>query len=94
MGYYIKFTRLSMKYFLILWVCSAINGSCIVPPISIPETFNSHNECVAAGYAEGYNVFVAIDKKIAIINKLLHPSSEKHSMISNTAGICIGWDNI
>ena len=54
-----------MKYFLILWVCSAINGSCIVPPISIPETFNSHNECVAAGYAEGYNVFVAIDKKMA-----------------------------
>ena len=54
-----------MKYFLILWVCSAINGSCIVPPISIPETFNSHNECVAAGYAEGYNVVEAIDKKIA-----------------------------
>ena len=65
MGYYIIFTRLSMKYFLILWVCSAINGSCIVPPISITETFNSHNECVAAGYAEGYNVFVVIDKKIA-----------------------------
>ena len=65
MGYYIKFTRLSMKYFLILWVCSAINGSCIVPPISIPETFNSHNECVAAGYAQGYNVFKAIDPIVA-----------------------------
>ncbi len=54
-----------MKYFLILWVCSAINASCIVPPITVPGTFNSHNECVAAGYAEGYNVFVAIDQKIA-----------------------------
>ena len=54
-----------MKYFLILWVCSAINGSCIVPPISIPETFNSHNECVAAGYAQGYNVFKAIDPIVA-----------------------------
>ncbi len=54
-----------MKYFLILWVCSAINASCIVPPITVPGTFNSHNECVAAGYAEGYNVFVAIDKKMA-----------------------------
>ena len=52
-----------MKYFLLLWVCSAFNASCIVPPITIPETFNSHNECVAAGYAEGYNVFVVIDKK-------------------------------
>ena len=54
-----------MKYFLILWVCSAINGSCIVPPISIPETFNSHNECVSAGYAQGYNVFKAIDSIVA-----------------------------
>ena len=61
MGYYIKFTRLSMKYFLILWVCSAINASCIVPPITIPDTFSSHNECVSAGYAQGLNVFKSID---------------------------------
>ena len=54
-----------MKYFLILWVCSAINASCITPPISVPDEFDSHNACVAAGYAEGYNVFVAIDKKLA-----------------------------
>ncbi len=46
-------------------MCSAINGSCIVPPISIPETFNSHNECVSAGYAQGYNVFKAIDPIVA-----------------------------
>ena len=65
MGYYIKFTRLSMKYFLILWVCSAINGSCIVPPITIPDIFNSHNECVSAGYAQGLNVFQSINSKIA-----------------------------
>ena len=54
-----------MKFFLILWVCSAINASCIVPPISVPGAFDSHIECVSAGYAEGYNVFVAIDKKMA-----------------------------
>ena len=54
-----------MKYFLILWVCSAINASCITPPISVPGTFNSHTECVSAGYKEGYNVFIAIDKKLA-----------------------------
>ena len=65
MGYYINFTIVSMKYFLILWVCSAINASCIVPPITIPETFNSHNECVSAGYAQGYNVFTAIDSIVA-----------------------------
>ena len=54
-----------MKYFLILWVCSAINLSCLVPPIATPETYNSHNECVSAGYAQGYNVFKAIDSTIA-----------------------------
>ena len=65
MGYYIKFTRLSMKYFLILWVCSAINASCIVPPITTPEAYNSHNECVSAGYAQGFNVFKSIDPKVS-----------------------------
>ena len=54
-----------MKYLLILWVCSAINASCIVPPITTPETYNSHNECVSAGYAQGYNVVQAIDPIVA-----------------------------
>ena len=54
-----------MKYFLILWVCSAINASCITPPISVPGEFDSHSACVSAGYKEGYNVFIAIDKKLA-----------------------------
>jgi len=65
MGYYIKFTRVSMKYFLILWVCSSFNASCIVPPITTPETYDSHNECISAGYAQGLNVFKSIDQKIA-----------------------------
>ena len=54
-----------MKYLLILWVCSAINASCIVPPITTPEIYNSHNECVSAGYAQGFNVFIAIDQPLA-----------------------------
>ena len=53
-----------MKFFLILWVCSAINGSCMLPPITLPYTFDSHNECVAAGYKQGLNVFKTIDQKI------------------------------
>jgi len=36
-----------------------------VPPITTPETYNSHNECVSAGYAQGYNVFTAIDSIVA-----------------------------
>jgi len=65
MGYYSEITGLSMKYFLLLWVCSAFNASCIVPPITIPDSFNSHNECVREGYAQGLNVFQSIDLKIA-----------------------------
>ena len=65
MGYYSEITGLSMKYFLILWVCSAINASCIVPPITTPETYDSHNECVSAGYAQGFNVFKSIDPIVA-----------------------------
>ena len=53
-----------MKFFLILWVCSAINASCIVPPITVPETFNSHNECVTVGYKNGLNVFKAMNPKV------------------------------
>ena len=65
MGYYSETTCLSMKYFLILWVCSAINASCIVPPITTPEIYNSHNECVSAGYVQGFNVFKSIDPKVS-----------------------------
>ena len=54
-----------MKFFLILWVCSAIHGSCIVPPITVPGEYNSHTACVTAGYKEGHNVFIAIDKTLA-----------------------------
>ena len=64
MGYYSEITGLSMKYFLLLWVCSAINGSCIVPPVTIPETFNRHNACVREGYKQGLNVFQLMDQKI------------------------------
>ena len=53
MGYYSETTCLSKKYFLILWVCSAINGACLTPSIMNPTPFNSHYECVSAGYTEG-----------------------------------------
>ena len=65
MGYYSEITGLSMKYFLLLWVCSAFNASCMVPPITTPETYNNHNACVSAGYAQGFNVFKSIDPIVA-----------------------------
>ena len=49
-----------MKYFLILWVCSAINGSCMTPPLQSPDVFNSHYECVKTGYLDGLKMVQAI----------------------------------
>ncbi len=67
-----------MKYLLILWVCSSINASCILPPITTPEVYNSHNECISAGYAQGYNVFKAIDSIIAEQNQYLITNITDH----------------
>ena len=53
-----------MKYFLILWVCSAINGSCMAPPIQSNQLFNSHYECVKAGYLDGLQMVQAMGEKI------------------------------
>ena len=49
-----------MKFFLILWVCSAINGSCMVPPIQSNQLFDSHYECVKAGYLDGLQMVQAM----------------------------------
>ena len=62
MGYYSEITGLSMKHFLLLWVCSAINGSCLMPPIQKSQLFNSHYECVNAGYIEGLQMVQAMGR--------------------------------
>ena len=49
-----------MKYFLLLWVCSAINGACMLPPLQSSQFFNNHYECVTAGYLEGLQMVQAI----------------------------------
>ena len=49
-----------MKYFLLLWVCSAVNGSCMTPPLQSNQLFDSHYECVTAGYLEGLQVVQAM----------------------------------
>ena len=64
MGYYSEITGLSMKYFLLLWVCSAINGSCILPPLQSSQLFNSHYECVNEGYREGLKMVQAMGREI------------------------------
>ena len=52
-----------MKFFLILWVCSALNGACMVPPVTYPQPFNSHYECVKEGYITGLDMVKVMDRK-------------------------------
>ena len=62
-----------MKYFLMLWVCSAIDGSCIPPPIQNPQPFNSHYECVKAGYLAGSQMVQAIGRDEVEKNRIFVP---------------------
>jgi len=62
-----------MKYFLILWVCSAIDGSCITPPIQNPKPFNNHYECVKAGYSAGLQMVQAIGRNEVEKNRIFVP---------------------
>ena len=59
-----------MKFFLFLWVCSAINGSCMMPPIQKPQPFNSHYECVSAGYLDAMKMVQAMGEEIVEKNRL------------------------
>ena len=49
-----------MKYFLLLWVCSAINGACMLPPIQSNQLFNSHYKGGKAGYLAGLRMVETI----------------------------------
>ena len=59
-----------MMYFLFLWVCSSINGACIVPPIQHIQPFNSHYECVSAGYLNGLQMVQKIGEEEIEKNRL------------------------
>ena len=50
-----------MKYLLILWGCSAINGACMAPPVTYPLPFESHYECVKEGYITGLDMIKAMN---------------------------------
>ena len=59
-----------MKYFLFLWVCSAINGSCITPPIQKAQPFNSHYECVNAGHLDAMKMVQTMGRETIEKNRL------------------------
>ena len=53
-----------MKFFLILWVCSAVHGTCLSPPITKPTLFNTHYECVNEGYIDAMQLVKAMGREI------------------------------
>ena len=59
-----------MKFFLILWVCSAVQGTCLSPPITKPTSFNTHYECVNAGYIDGMKLVQTMGREIVEKNRL------------------------
>ena len=51
---------MSMKFILILQICSALGGSCL-PPISDPEIYSSWLKCGRAGFEQGLNVINSLE---------------------------------
>jgi len=40
-----------MKFILSMIICSSVYNSCL-PPVDMPDLYNSHYECMIAGYNE------------------------------------------
>ena len=58
MGYYIQFIGMSMKYFLIIWVCAFITpgDTRCLDPITYPTGYNSWYECSRAAHTESVKI--------------------------------------
>jgi hypothetical protein len=41
-----------MKYILVIWVCSFLEGSACMTPIKYPTTYNSWYECSRAAHVQ------------------------------------------
>ena len=51
-----------MKFYLTLYLCSLIQGNCVVPmqqPYMYPKIYNTHYECVRAGLSDSYEILYA-----------------------------------
>ena len=56
MGYYSEITGLSMKYFLIIWVCSFGNPINCGPAMVQDLTYDTWNDCAIAAHAESTKI--------------------------------------
>ena len=56
MGYYIQSVGMSMKYFVIIWVCSFASPINCGPAMVQDLTYSSWNDCAIAAHAESAKV--------------------------------------
>ena len=59
-----------MNYILILWVCSSITATCIPPPIYQTLPYQTHYECVKAGYVDSLKLVETMGEAIIEREKL------------------------
>ena len=59
-----------MSYILILWVCSSINNTCLSPPIHQTLPYQTHYECVKAGYVDSLTLVETMGEAIIEREKL------------------------
>ena len=59
-----------MNYILILWVCSSINNTCLSPPIHQTLPYQTHYECVRAGYVDSLKLVETMGEAIIEREKL------------------------
>ncbi len=51
-----------MKFLLSMLICSGIYGTCL-PPLSMPEPYDSYYDCMAGGYNEGLRIVEEVGKE-------------------------------
>ena len=56
MGYYIQSIGMSMKYFLIIWVCSFGSSINCGPAMMQDKTYTHWNDCAVAAHAESVRI--------------------------------------
>jgi len=63
-----------MKFLLVVYICSAIEGECRTPP-EYPKIKDSYYECVQHGLGEAYDLLFGgnIFTREMIINSQLYP---------------------
>ena len=52
-----------MKYILMIWVCSFIEGNSCMPPITYPHTYDTWYECSRAAHSESIKIMAKMGYK-------------------------------